>query len=438
MKRFVSSFVMLLIAFSAFATGIIEYADPIDTAEEQGVFTTLLAAIDATGLEATLRGPGPFTIFAPTDAAFAALPEGLLEALLDDPDTLRAILLYHVLPREVRSGEVVSSDEARTAQGERVTFEVRGGSAFVNQAAIVQADIDTSNGVIHVIDSVIVPPSVNVAKLLADDIVDTAVADGRFTTLVTAVQAAGLEQTLRSDGPFTVFAPTDDAFDKLPAGTVSSLLRDLPTLRDILLYHVVGDEVYASDVVGLASATTAQGQPVAITTSGGNVFVNDAQVVITDVQASNGVIHVVDTVILPPSGNIADVLEADGRFTTLLSAVGAADLAETLSNGGPFTLFAPTDQAFRRLPAGTVPALLGDVPRLTDILLYHVVDGRVFSGDVVSLTEAPTVQGESIGISISGASVILNGESNVTEVNLLATNGVIHVIDRVILPAGDE
>ncbi len=437
MKKALSALLMLMLAVSAFATGIIEYDDPIDTAESAGVFSTLLAAVDAAGLEETLRGEGPFTIFAPTDAAFSALPDGLLEALLADTDTLREILLYHVVPREVRSGEVVQSGDAVTAQGERVDFSVQAGSAYVNQAEVIQPDIDTSNGVIHAVNAVLVPPSINVEKLLADDIVDTAIADGRFNTLVTAVQAAGLEETLRGDGPFTVFAPTDDAFDQLPAGTVSSLLNDIPTLTDILLYHVVGAEAYASDVVGMSSATTVQGQPVAITMSGGNVYVNDAQVVITDVQASNGVIHVIDTVILPPTENIAEALEADGRFSTLLRAIGAADLGETLSSGGPFTVLAPTDAAFRRLPAGSLTSLLRDIPQLTDVLLYHVVEGRVFSGDVAQLTEAPSVQGESISIATSGASVILNGEANVTEVNMLATNGVIHVIDRVIVPTGE-
>ena len=437
MKKVFSAVLLLFVALSGFATGIVEFRDPIEVAEADGSFNTLLAAVDAAGLDSTLRGPGPFTIFAPTDDAFAALPDGLLEALLADTDTLREILLYHVVPAELPAGVVTSTSGARTAQGERVDFSVEGGAAYVNQAQVVATNIDTSNGVIHVIDQVIVPPSVNVAKLLADDIVDTAVADGRFTTLVTAVQAAGLEATLRSDGPFTVFAPTDDAFAALPSGTIPSLLADIPTLTDILLYHVVAAEVYAEDVVNLASATTVQGQPVAVTMSNGSVFINDAEVIITDVQASNGVIHVIDTVILPPSGNIAEALEADGRFSTLLRAVGAANLEDTLANGGPFTLFAPTDAAFRRLPTGTLPALLGDIPQLTDILLYHVVDGRVFSGDVVGLTEAATVQGETIAISTSGGSVILNGESNVTGVNMLATNGVIHVIDRVILPSGD-
>jgi transforming growth factor-beta-induced protein len=437
MKTVFSVFLVLLIAAGGFATGIVEYSDPIDVAEEAGGFTTLLAAIEAAGLEDTLRGDGPFTIFAPTDAAFAGLPDGLVAALLSDTETLREVLLYHVVAREVRAVEVGLGGDARSIQGESLSFAVRQGNAFVEQAQVVQANIDTSNGVIHAIDSVMVPGSVNVAKLLADDIVDTAIADGRFTTLVAAVQAAGLEATLRGEGPFTVFAPTDDAFAALPAGTIPALLGDIPALTDILLYHVVGAEVYASDVVELSSATTVQGQPVAITLSGGNVFLNEAQVVITDVQASNGVIHVVDSVLLPPSASITDALEQDGRFSTLLAAVDAAGLGETLSGGGPFTVFAPTDAAFRRLPAGTVPALLGDTPQLTDILLYHVVEGRVFAGDVANLSEAMTVQGETVGIETSGASVILNGESNVTQVNVLATNGVIHVLDRVILPAGE-
>ena len=144
-------------------------------------------------------------------------------------------------------------------------------------------------------------PALATPPAQAGDIVDVAVADGRFTTLVAAVQAAGLVETLKSEGPFTVFAPTDDAFAKLPAGTVEGLLKDIPTLKNILLYHVVPGKVMAADVVKLTSTDTALGKPVSIKVEDGKVFVNDAQVIITDVEASNGVIHVIDTVILPPA-----------------------------------------------------------------------------------------------------------------------------------------
>jgi len=133
------------------------------------------------------------------------------------------------------------------------------------------------------------------------DIVDTAVAAGSFKTLVTAVQAAGLVDTLKSDGPFTVFAPTDEAFAKLPAGTVEALLKDKEKLTAILTYHVVSGKVMASDVVKLSSATTVQGQDLAISTKNG-VQVGSANVVKTDIETSNGVIHVIDTVLIPSEG----------------------------------------------------------------------------------------------------------------------------------------
>ena len=267
------------------------------------------------------------------------------------------------------------------------------------------------------------------------DIVDIAVEDGRFNTLVAAVQAADLVDTLKSEGPFTVFAPTDDAFNKLPAGTVEGLLNDIPTLTNILLYHVVPGKVMAEDVVNLSSATTASGEAVTISVMDGKVMINDAQVIITDIEASNGVIHVVDTVILPPEEmkDIVDIAVEDGRFNTLVAAVQAADLVDTLKSEGPFTVFAPTDDAFNKLPAGTVEALLNDIPTLTNILLYHVVPGKVMAADVVGLTSADTVLGQSVDISVMDGKVMIN-DSQVVITDIEASNGVIHVIDAVLLP----
>jgi uncharacterized surface protein with fasciclin (FAS1) repeats len=139
------------------------------------------------------------------------------------------------------------------------------------------------------------------AEAMPNDIVDVAAEDGRFITLVAAVEAAGLVETLKSEGPFTVFAPTDEAFARLPEGTVETLLADIPALTDVLLYHVVPGNVLAADVVSLETADTVQGQPVAIAVADGQVMINESMVVITDIEASNGVIHVIDTVLLPPT-----------------------------------------------------------------------------------------------------------------------------------------
>jgi len=264
------------------------------------------------------------------------------------------------------------------------------------------------------------------------DIVETAIADGRFETLVAALEATDLDSTLKGEGPYTVFAPTDDAFGKLPDGTVEALLNDIPTLKDILLYHVVAGKVMADDVVKLTSATTVLGKPVTISVSGSIVKVNDAKVTVTDIECSNGVIHVIDTVLLPPK-DIVETAMADDRFETLVAAVTAADLVETLKGAGPFTVFAPTDDAFAKLPAGTVDSLLNNIPALKDILLYHVVSGKVMAEDVVKLTSATTVLGKPVTISVIGSTVKVNN-ATVIITDIECSNGVIHVIDTVLLP----
>jgi len=281
-------------------------------------------------------------------------------------------------------------------------------------------------------------------------IVDIAVEDGRFTTLVAAVQAAGLVDTLNSEGPFTVFAPTDDAFAALPASTVEGLLADIPALTDILLYHVVAGKVMAADVVGLdgqSAETALAGKSIDIKVDMGNVYLNEnVKVIITDIEASNGVIHVIDAVLLPPADeammekmDIVDTAVADGRFTTLVAAVQAAELVDTLKSEGPFTVFAPTDDAFAALPAGTLDSLLlpENKQQLTDILLYHVVAGKVMAADVVGLngqSAETALAGKSISIKIDGDKVILNDTVNVIITDIETSNGVIHVIDAVLLP----
>ena len=278
------------------------------------------------------------------------------------------------------------------------------------------------------------------------DIVDTAIADGRFTTLVAAVQAAELVETLKGEGPFTVFAPTDEAFAALPEGTLDSLLlpENKQALTDILLYHVVAGKVMAADVAGLSSATTVLGEDVTVKVDMGNVYINEAKVILTDIETSNGVIHVIDAVILPPAeesaeapGTIVDIAVADGRFTTLVAAVQAAELVETLSGEGPFTVFAPTDDAFAALPEGTLDSLLlpENKQALTDILLYHVVAGKVMAADVTGLTSATTVLGQDFTITIRDGKVFLNDTVEVIITDIEASNGVIHVIDTVLLPA---
>lgn len=413
-------------------------------------FSILVTALDAAGLVETLSGAGSFTVFAPTNDAFNALPEGTIDALLADPQgALTDVLLYHVVGAAVMAETVVTLDSATTLQGEAVTIAVRDGNVFLNETVqVVTTDIEASNGVIHVINGVLLPPSMSAAADMSElpSIAEIAAGDENFSILVTALDAAGLVDVLSGEGSFTVFAPTNEAFNALPEGTIDALLADPQgALTDVLLYHVVGDAVMAETVVTLESATTLQGEEVTIAVRDGNVFLNETvQVVMTDIEASNGIIHVIDGVLLPPSmsaaadlPSIAEIAAEDENFTILVTALEAAGLVETLSGEGSFTVFAPTNDAFNALPEGTIDALLADPQgALTNVLLYHVIDGAVMAETVVTLNAATTLLGQDVTISIRDGNVFLNETIQVIITDIEAANGVIHVIDGVLIPEG--
>lgn len=268
----------------------------VDTAVAAGNFKTLVAAVKAAGLVETLNGKGPFTVFAPTDAAFAKLPAGTLEMLLkpENKAKLAAILTYHVVPGSVKAVDVVKLKYAGTVNGQRIDIKVDGAKVTVDGAAVTATDIACSNGVIHVIDAVILP--------VDGTVVDVAAKNGSFNTLVAAIKAAGLVETLSGKGPYTILAPTDEAFAKLPAGTLEMLLKpeNKQQLVDILSYHVVpGVAAYSDAVAKMTEVPTVLGSPVAVKVVDGKVMLNGANVVAADVEASNGVIHVIDAVLLP-------------------------------------------------------------------------------------------------------------------------------------------
>ncbi len=283
------------------------------------------------------------------------------------------------------------------------------------------------------------PPQARLASytVAADDIVSVAAGAGKFTTLLAAAEAAGLVDALRSTGPITVFAPTDDAFSKLPPGTVESLLRpeNRAALAGILTYHVVPGAIPASRVARLSGATTLNGQRIEFTRGTDGVRVDGAAVIAADIEASNGIIHVIDRVILPADGTVVAIASKAGTFGTLLAAAKAAGLADALAGEGPFTVLAPTDEAFAKLPAGTVESLLKpeNKDKLASILKYHVIPGRVYAAQALALGAAATLQGNEVVFDLANGSLIADGV-RVVRTDIDASNGVIHVIDAVILP----
>jgi transforming growth factor-beta-induced protein len=265
-------------------------------------------------------------------------------------------------------------------------------------------------------------------------VVDVASEAGSFTSLVGALEAAGLVDTLSGDGEFTVFAPDDAAFEAFETenpGVLASLSDD--ELRAVLTYHVVGAEVRSNDLVSGSIAETLSGDYVAIDLSEG-VKVNAAEVTSADIDASNGVIHVIDRVILPPSDNIVQTAVSAGSFTQLASALVATGLDEALSGEGPFTVFAPTDAAFEAFEAEN-PGVLASLSaeQLSSVLLYHVTDGWVGAADLEDGASVPTLlEGASLSVDLSSSLMVNN--SNVDAANVLTSNGVIHVIDEILLP----
>jgi transforming growth factor-beta-induced protein len=269
--------------------------DIVDTAVKAGSFKTLAAALGAADLVDALKGKGPFTVFAPTDEAFAKLPAGTVETLLkpENKGKLAAILTYHVVPGTVLAADVVKVKGAKSLNGQRIDVTVDGSNVSVDAAKVVKTDIKCSNGVIHVIDSVILPAS--------DTIPVVAENAKSFGTLLAAVKAAGLAEVLSGEGPFTVFAPTDEAFAKLPKGTVESLLKpeNKDKLISILKYHVVAGRVYSEDAVAAKKAATLEGSNIEVSVGKDGAKINSSKLLKTDIDASNGVIHVIDAVLLP-------------------------------------------------------------------------------------------------------------------------------------------
>lgn len=258
--------------------------------------TTLETVVGLAGLDGALDSPGSFTVFAPTDAAFALVPQPIIDALIADPSgALTYILTYHVVPSQALSTDLSDGMNVTTLAGIDVNVSIINGSVYINHALVTVADIITDNGVVHVIDAVIAP------GIIANNVMEIIAGSPNHTVLETAIGAAGLQGTLENEFFFTVFAPIDAAFSALPAGTVESLLANTPALTDVLLYHAVGGVVNSGDLVDGQNVTMLQGDDATITLPMGGAMINNANIIAADLSAWNGVVHVIDAVLLPPA-----------------------------------------------------------------------------------------------------------------------------------------
>ncbi len=433
-KKTTLSFALVATSFGAFGQTNV-YDNVISTSPNH---TTLKAALIQAGLVSTLQNPAAtLTVFAPDNAAFDALASALgvtATQLLANPE-LGAILAYHVLGQEVAAAAITNGQVATslntTANGTIYLTKTSTGSVFADQANVTTADLTTDNGIVHVVNKVLLP---------IKTVVDVA-ATNNFTTLLTAATQEELLPALTDPlATLTVFAPTNDAFTAIATalGTDINGLLALPTLAEILKYHVLGAEVTAANVTnGAIVNTLSTVNTLKMTkTTTGSVYANHAMVTLADVQADNGVVHVINNVVLPIETVVDRAI--DGGFSTLVIAVAKAELLPALTNPlATLTVFAPTNAAFDALATGLGTDINGilALPTLGEVLKYHVLGAEVLAAAITNgqiVSPLSTVNTLKLTKTTTG-NVFIN-QAQVTTPNVDADNGVVHVLNKVLLP----
>lgn len=403
----------------------------VDIAAGDDRFTTLVGIVQDLGLEETLASD-ELTVFAPTNAAFENISDAIPSLTNDD---LEQIVTYHLLAGTVLSGDLDAQQDVEMLQGELALIQSSAAGVTINGfASVVEADLEASNGVIHAIDEVLLPTEYRVA-LQGPSLVEVAENAGNFETLLGLVDDLGLRTTLQYLGPYTAFAPTDEAFNNLFAVVDPATLTP-EQLGFILTYHVLFGETLSTDLMATQTVPTVAEEPVYITSGESGVMVNGtANVTTADVtEPTNGVIHIVDQVLLPNAFNtVAGVVSKNYNLATLLSVVAERPAILDVLNdaASSLTVFGPNNAAFTAA-LEAFPGLTAE--QITEILTYHVLAAEVLSGDLEAAQTVETLSEESIYVTVEEGTVTINNSATVTTPDLDGNNGVVHVIDGVLLP----
>ncbi len=414
----------------------------VDVAQSDSELSTLVDAIDAAGLTDFLSGNDPYTVFAPTNAAFQKLDPTTLNTIISTPTLLTALLQYHVTNGKVLSSNLSNGPVPTLLSGQNIEVSVDNGVVLNGSSSVTTADISADNGVIHKIDEVLIPDD-----FVAQTIVQIAAGNSDFSTLVTILSLPELSDILTAandpTSDLTVFAPTNDAFAALLSALGKTELSELPVelVREIVQYHILGGAVTSSELSNGDVETLLPGESVIVDITDG-VKINESEVIIADVSAINGVIHAVDAVLLPSFvssavGTISEVILFDNDFTVLAAALRKAELLETVSTTENLTLFAPDNTGF---VAAGITSLDGlEKEDLTPVLLYHVLGAKVLSSQLPADGIASTLSDEeNIYLGYLKDKVLINGLTTITEVDIEKSNGVIHRINRTLVPPAHD
>jgi transforming growth factor-beta-induced protein len=409
-------------------------------------FSTLVSILSLPELSDLLSAASDpdseLTVFAPNNTAFGNLLTALGKSSVSElPISLvREIIEYHIVGAKVLSTQLTNGPVNTLLTNEFVTVDLTNG-VKINSSNVIAADLEATNGVIHGIDAVLLPSFVTSAL---GSISETFMFDNDYTILTEALRTANLLNTVSTTQGLTLFAPSNDAF--VAAGITSLDGLDAAALSPILLYHVLGAKVLSSELPADGVATTlSDNQNIYLGYLTNSVLINGlTQITEVDIEKSNGVVHKINRTLVPPAPNVIDIAVAlsqaeNPEFTVLVSLLTSpaySGITQAIIDSDNITVFAPTDAAFAEISA-TIATLTEE--QISDVLLYHAVGARVFSTDLSDGQVVGMLNTQDITVNIGTDGVSLTDTTaeaaNVVEVNIQGSNGVIHVIDKVLIPS---
>lgn len=427
----------------------------VELAQGSADLSTLVTALSTANLIDVMKTSGPFTVFAPSDAAFEKLDAGVLDILIANPDVLAEVLQYHVVNGKVLSTGLSNGVTQTLLSGKSIDVMISGGLVTLNgSATVITPDVEATNGVVHIIDEVLLPegfmlpepdPTKNIVQLASET--------SSLSILVEALtKFPDLVSALSGSGSYTVFAPTNDAFTALLGVVGQTSLDDIPeaVLERLLKYHVIsGASLMSSDLSDgqMASTILSTDDKITVSINGSDVMINSAAVTTPNIKATNGVVHLVNAVLVPEleSSIVNTIVEPayfNKNFSILTEAVVTANLLGTLTDpNANLTLFAPDNAAFTAAGITSLEGLSAN--DLTPILTYHVINSEVFANGLPSSGSPVTTLGGDFYLSINSNGVFINGLTKVTAATLAGEaldydNGVVHLIDRTLKPASSN
>ncbi|XP_018588722.1 transforming growth factor-beta-induced protein ig-h3 [Scleropages formosus] len=379
----------------------------------------LRTAVAMAGMTTMLESEGPYTLFAPTKEAFEKIPRATLTRILSDPVALKDLLNYHILRSIQCSEAIVAGTPMETLQGTMLEVGCNGKDMTLNGKAIItRKDQLGTNGVIHYINELLIPDSAKTVLELAQG--------SAVTTATQLFIDAGLEPNLSGSEPLTVLAPLNEAFKDVNLAATSET-------RKLLRNHILKGQHSSKVLYHGQTLDTLGGLQLRVFIYRNNLCIENTCIAAHDKTGRFGTMFIVDKVLTPPMGTVMDVLKEDSRFSTLVGAIQRAGLTELLNQKGSYTVFAPTNDAFRAMPSGEYNRLMGNTRQLTNMIKFHMGEEVLVSGGIGSQTWIKPLHGEKLELSVRNSTVFVN-KVPVAEADIMATNGVVHVVHSVVQP----